>query len=95
MDKVTEILNNPVIRRGLMIASPEIAAFCVELITLIGSSLFKKRDADVKDLLNLLDAQLAEYIEKLATTESSLLKEEMEIRIHTILHVMMEWNKID
>lgn len=94
MDKVTELLKNPILRRGLMAASPEIAA-CVELISLIGDSLFKKRHADVKDLLNLLDTQLAEYIEKLATTESSLLKKEMEIRIHTILHVMMEWNKID
>lgn len=94
MDKVAEILTNPTIRRGLAIASPQIAAG-VELITIVGSSLFKKRRSSLKKLLRLLDEQLAEYIETLATTDSKLLKAEMEIRIHTILHVMMEWDKID
>ena len=90
MEEVKAILNNPIIKNGLRIAAPEIA-LGVEIISGLFSS---KRTTSAEQLLAVIDKELARVLETLATTESKNHRRECEIRAHTILGLLNEWEKI-
>lgn len=93
MDEVTKILSSPAVRAGLKIAAPEIG-LTVDLVLTIVNGLFKaRRKPKLDDLLAVMDKQLAVMLQELSTTKSKFRQQELEIRIHTLLGVILEWDK--
>ena len=95
MEAVTNLLSNPVIKQGLRMAAPEIALGVDLGVTIVGS-LFRgrKKEKAAKRLLVVIDSELAKVLETLATTKSKHMRKECEIRVHTLLGVLNEWDKI-
>lgn len=94
MDAVTRILSNPAVRKGLLVAAPEIALAVDLAVTIVKAFLkTRKRKSSVKKLLEAVDARLAVVLEELATTESKGMRKECEIRAHELLGVLNEWHK--
>ncbi len=89
MDEVNKILSNPIVSGGLKIVAPQIA-LGIELIRSLFSSSSKP---SLKQLLSAIDSQLASLLKELATTKSKFRRQELEIRIHTILSILNEWDK--
>jgi hypothetical protein len=89
MEKVTKILTNPAIKAGLKIAAPEL----VLGLDLVVSTFSFKKKRRVKKIVRILDKHLAAAIETIATTDSSSLRKEYEIRAHEILSIFNEWNQ--
>lgn len=91
MDEVQKLLNNPVLRQGLKIVAPEIGLGVDLVVGLFGAA---KKEHSAKQLMSVIDKELAKVLEDLATTESRHYRRECEIRAHTLLGVLMEWDKI-
>lgn len=95
MDEVTKLLNNPTIKAGLRVFAPEISLGLDLAVTVI-SSLFGRgqRKPKVEHLYAAVDRELAKVIKELATTKSKPYRQELEIRAHTLLGIIFEWEKI-
>lgn len=93
MYELEKILRNPILRTGLKAVAPEVA-LGVNLIMAIRGTVLE-RDPSIADLLQVIDRNLAETLEILATTESAHVRKEHEIRAHTLLDILNEWSKID
>jgi len=95
MDEIQKLLNNPVIKNGLRIASPEIA-LGVEILSAVGSGLFQgKKTPKATELLAVIDKRLAKVLNDLATTESRYYRRECETRAHELLGILNEWEKLN
>ena len=88
MDAVTDILSNPVLRAGL----GSNMAIGLEVATLIYSKIAMQ--SANRGLLSLIDRELAYWAREYSTTQSVVYKRELEIRIHTILGILNEWEKV-
>lgn len=92
MDRVTELLANPVIRAGLTTVSPNLG-LGIEATLAVVSSLKHKRG--VAELLDIIDDKLAKILKELATNQPPpFYKRELEIRAHQLLEIVVEWEKI-
>ncbi len=92
MDKVTELLTNPVMRAGLAAVSPNLG-LSVEATLAVVSSL--RRKPGVTELLDIIDDRLVKVLKALATTNPPFFyKRELEIRAHQLLEIIMEWEKV-
>lgn len=92
MDRVTELLSNPVIRAGLTTISPSLG-LGVEAALVVVSSL--RRKPGVAELLDIIDDKLAKILRELATGNPPFFyKRELEIRAHQLLEIVMEWEKV-
>lgn len=91
MDKVTELLSNPVIRAGLNAASPSLGVG-IEAALLVVSSL--RRKPGVNELLGIIDTKLASILRELATGKQPFFyQRELEIRALQLLEIVVEWEK--
>lgn len=88
MDAVTTAISNPLIRASL---GPQALAG-LELANVLYGTIIAKYNSH--QLVNVIDAQLASYARELSTAKSRVLQRELEIRIHTLLGVLNEWEKI-
>lgn len=86
MDEITRTINNPAVKSGLMLLAPEIAFGVQAVVGLF--SLWTKHKPDVTDVLSIIDRQVAAMLEELSHSKSKLRREELEIRIHTLLGVL-------
>ncbi|MCV0439710.1 MAG: hypothetical protein K5880_13875 [Hydrogenophaga sp.] len=95
MDEVQKVLQNPLVRTGLKTVAPQVALGVDLAVTVVGG-LFgsRKRKPSAAKLMAVIDKQLAKVLEDLATTESKHYRNECEIRAHTLLGVLMEWDRI-
>jgi hypothetical protein len=93
VEKVTDILNDPIVRAGLAVASPEVA-LGIELVLGVTEALFGPKPPTVSMLLAVIDKQLADLLSELATNPSHLRKKELEIRTHELLRLLNNWGKI-
>ena len=92
MDQVQKVLQNPAVKAGLRVASPQVAIF-VEMIVPAVSFIFnKRRKPKIDTLLNVIDEQLAETIDELSSTDSRVLRRQLEIKAHTLLEILVKWN---
>jgi hypothetical protein len=94
LDKVTALLNNPVIKQGLKLTAPQISTG-IELLTL-GGALFStgRRGPSASDLMSDVDTELARQIEILAdSTISAPRRRNTEVRVHTLLGLLNTWSK--
>lgn len=89
LSNVQQVLSNPVLRQGLKIVAPEVS-IALEII----DSLFIESPPLASDVLKIIDLRLADLLKQLATKQSDLLRNELEIRIHELLGVLNAWNKI-
>lgn len=77
-------------------AAPEIA-FGLDLAVsavglLFGSS---KKSPTAEQVLHVIDARMAEVISDIATTKSKRYRRECETRLHELLGILNEWEKIN
>lgn len=93
MEAVNAVLKNPLIKNGLAIAAPEIA-IGVELVSGIFGGLLGSNKRSAEQLLAVIDQELANVLKDLATTKSKHFRRECEIRAHTLLGILMEWDKV-
>ena len=91
-DNVQKTLANPVVQQGLRLLAPEISIMTGVIGGLIGA--FKtKQDHTAAEVLNLMDARLAQLLELISKEKNSLLRKEYEIRLHEILGILTSWQK--
>ena len=88
MDAVTNILSNPALRAGL----GNSMSIGLEVATILYSKI--AMEVSNQRLLSLIDRELAYWAKEYSTTKSVVYKRELEIRIHTILGILNEWEKI-
>lgn len=95
MDAVKNVMSNPVVKQGLKIVAPELVLGVNLAVDLVGP-LFrkKKKTPSATKLLAVIDKELAKVLETLGTTQSRGRQRECEIRAHTLLGVLNEWEKI-
>ena len=98
MKEVQNILSNPLLKQGLKLVAPEIA-IGIDLVVTAYNALLggEKRIPYAKHLLALttvIDKRLAVLLEDLATTKSKARRRRCEIRIHELLGILNEWEKI-
>jgi|KBSSwiStaDraftv2_1062776.scaffolds.fasta_scaffold42619_5 hypothetical protein len=86
MDEISRAINNPAVKAGLMLVAPEIVFGVQAVVGLF--SVWTKHKPDAHDILSIIDRQVASMIEELSTSKSKLRREELEIRIHTLLGVL-------
>jgi len=95
LNNVQSVLNNPIVRQGLMIAAPEIA-LGIDLVVTITKGLFgsRKHSPSALELITIIDKRLAELLQQLATTKSRIMRSELEIRVHELLGILNSISKI-
>jgi hypothetical protein len=94
VDEVAKILSSPAIKAGLKVVAPEIG-LGLDLAVTIVSGIFKARHKPkIEELLAVMDRQLAKLIGELAVTKSRPRQQELEVRIHALLGVILEWDKL-
>lgn len=86
MDEVIELLNNPLIKSGLMTVAPELGAAVTFLSDIVLPN-------DNSEIVKIIDNRLAVVLKYLATAKSNHLIEEYEIRAHELLHLLFTWEK--
>ena len=94
MDEVAKILGNPAVRAGLKVVAPEIGLGLDLAVTIVNGLFGSRRKPKVEKLVAVMDKQLAGYLKELTTTKSKLRQQELEIRIHTLLGIILEWDKL-
>lgn len=94
MDEVAKILSSPAVRAGLKVVAPEIGLGLDLAMTIVHGLFRARRKPKIEDLLAAMDKQLASLIAELAVTKSRFRQQELEIRIHTLLGVILEWDKL-
>jgi len=90
VEEVTKLLSNPTIKAGLKVIAPEIGLALDIAAALFGAS----RKPKAEQLYAVVDCELAKILKELATTKSRARRKELEIRAHTILGIILEWDKI-
>jgi len=91
LDQVASTLNNPVVAAGLRLVAPELV-WGVQAMQLVFGG--RRRRPSAKKVLVVLDKRLSELITELSRPRSDAHRKELEIRIHEILHVLQEWDKL-
>ena len=91
MNEVLTILSNPLILQGLKIASPSVCLGVDVALAIINN----KTKPSVAALLSVIDKQLALILKELSSVKSAYRKQELEIRAHTLLNILHEWDKIN
>lgn len=94
MDEVAKILSSPAVRAGLKVVAPEIGLGVDLAITIVKGLFGSGRKPKAESLVAVLDKQLAGLLKELATTKSKLRQQELEIRIHALLGIILEWDKL-
>lgn len=92
VEKVTEVLNNPAVKMGLKMVAPEVAIFADMIVPAVGLMFGRRRKPKADKLVAVIDEQLADILQDLATTESRARQRELEIRAHTLLGILVKWN---
>lgn len=90
MNEVSRLLANPAIKAGLKLAAPEVSLGLDIVAAIFGAT----RKPKVEQLYAVVDRELANVLKSLATTKSKVRRRELEIRAHTILGIILEWDKI-
>ena len=88
LSNVQAVLNNPLVKQGIRVASPEVA-LGLEII----EGLFAKPMREASEVLKVIDKRLAELLKQLAESKSKLAIRELEVRIHELLEILNEWSK--
>lgn len=91
MDKLRLTLNNPIILTGLKLVSPELVTLG-QMVAGVFSKRGKKRE--LNKLLQVIDEEIADCLERLSNAKSSAMKNELQIRVHELLHVLQKWERV-
>ncbi len=89
MEELNKILANPIVSTSLKAVAPEIGLAIAVVQSIFGA----RHKPKLENLLSIIDKQLAAMIKELATTKSRPRQQELEIRIHTLLGIIIEWDK--
>lgn len=93
MEQVTKLLNDPALRAGLHVVAPQLG-LTLDLVGTVVSTIFGgKRKVEIGSLLAIIDRQIADHIKELTTTKSKTRQLELEVRIHTLLGIILELDK--
>jgi len=93
LKNVEAVLADPVVKAALNTVAPGIAVG-IQVVGAVVDGLFRGWGSpSAKEVVKVMDQQLAEYIKELSSTQSKVYRRELEIRIHTILGVLNEWDK--
>lgn len=87
MDKIKNIINNPVVMTAINSSSPQLY---VALNVLY--SIFAKDPPNVNTLVKVIDDKLNHILKELAEKQPLFYKRELEIRAHQLLEVLVLWN---
>lgn len=90
MDEIVKVLNMPAVQAGLKLLSPKIG-IGVDLVVAILSGLEPEKKQ--RDVFKVIDRQIASLLLELSKPQTDAYRRELEIRIHTLLGVIFEWDK--
>lgn len=93
MEQVTKLLSDPALRAGLNVVAPQLG-LALDLVGTVVKTIFGgKHKLRIESVIAIIDRQLVEHIKELTTTKSKTRQLELEIRIHTLLGIILELDK--